>query len=155
MAKQLSHRLWVGVTKPISSVPLFFQVHVQGIRNYQNTSYRLKIMFMFDRCHHSLAVVTPAKYEYDSKDLMGTFCRIGNIHNGGINERSFSNPHPCDLRFHLADARNCYKISVFSVNVLNPSDLLPNADCHELSCSFTISGLNVLTHSVLKFCWWL
>ena len=54
----------VGVTKAISSIPLFSQLY----RYYPpNTVYQLNITFIFDRNHSSLAAVTPVKYECDSK----------------------------------------------------------------------------------------
>ena len=34
---------------------------------------------------------TPVKYEWDSKNVTGTFCEIKNF--GELDERSFSNPH--------------------------------------------------------------
>ena len=44
----------------------------------------LKITFIFDRCRHSLAVVTPVKYECDSQDITDTPAKTRNILNGGF-----------------------------------------------------------------------
>ena len=41
----------------------------------QNTGYLLNITFIFDRCCHCSAVMTPVKYESDSKELTGAFAR--------------------------------------------------------------------------------
>ena len=51
------------------STNLFRSLIFSIIHNYINTAYLLNITFIFGRCHHSLAVVTPAKYEYDSTDI--------------------------------------------------------------------------------------
>ena len=60
-----------GVTQPTSSIrsfSIFF-------RNYHNTCYLFRIMFIFDRCHHSSAAVTPIKCECqcDINDMNGVF----------------------------------------------------------------------------------
>ena len=60
----------VGVTKPISSVPLFSR-----FSPLPNRGWLSNITFIFDRCHRSSAVVTPAKYEGDCKNLTNTFAR--------------------------------------------------------------------------------
>ena len=53
-------------------VPFYQQVIVPTIfQNYQNTCYLSSIILILERWHCSLAVVTPAKYESDSKDLTG------------------------------------------------------------------------------------
>ena len=44
-------------------------------QNYGNTCYLLNITFIFDRCRHSLAVVTPVNYECDLKNLISIFAR--------------------------------------------------------------------------------
>ena len=54
-------------------------------RNYRNPGYLLNTTYIFGRYHHSLAAVTLVKYGY---------CKIENIPDGEINERSFSYPHP-------------------------------------------------------------
>ena len=57
-----------GVTEPISSIPLlslFFGI----IKIWF-------ISFILDRCRHSLAVVTPVKYECDPTDLIDTFAKV-------------------------------------------------------------------------------
>ena len=54
---------WGGSNKTIFFVFRYFP----NFQNYQNIGYLLNIMFIFDRCHHSLAVETPAKYECDAK----------------------------------------------------------------------------------------
>ena len=41
----------------------------------QNTGYLLNITFIFDRGHHSSAVVTPVKSKSDSYNVIGTFAR--------------------------------------------------------------------------------
>ena len=61
----------VGVTKPISSVPLF-SIFFQY---YHNTSYLLNITFIFDRCRSSSAAVASVKYKCDSNNLRGSFGR--------------------------------------------------------------------------------
>ena len=61
----------MGVTKPISSVPLFSEF----FQYYQSTRYLLNITLIFDRCHRSSAVVTPVKYKCDSDNLRATFAR--------------------------------------------------------------------------------
>ena len=55
------------------------------------TSFKLIINFIFGRCQHSCAVVTPVKYGVDSK-----VCIIwrNSIHNREISEWSLSDPHP-------------------------------------------------------------
>ena len=61
----------LGVTKPISSVPLcchFFQI-------YQNIGYLLNIIFIFDRCHRSWATVTSVKHGCDIKIQACCFIR--------------------------------------------------------------------------------
>ena len=53
-----------------------FPLPCEFFSNFQyhwNTIYMLHITFIFGRCHHSLAVVTPAKYECDSVDLTYIF----------------------------------------------------------------------------------
>ena len=61
----------VGVTKPIS----FVSLHSPFFQNHQSTRHLLNVTFIFDRCHHSTAVVAPVKYESDSENLTGTFAR--------------------------------------------------------------------------------
>ena len=56
----------VGVTKLIFSVPLFSQFF-RMIKTLHD------IKFIFDRCHHSWAVETPAKYEHDWKYMYLTY----------------------------------------------------------------------------------
>ena len=51
-------------------------------------------MFIVDRCQHSTAVLTPVRYEYDSKNLTWIVLNIVTIHNGTINEQSFSTRTP-------------------------------------------------------------
>ena len=48
-----------------------------AFQNYRNIGYLLNIKFIFDRCHCSLAAVTPVKYECDWKDLTGIFAKAG------------------------------------------------------------------------------
>ena len=66
----------------------------------QNNGYLYDIAFIFGRCHHSWAAETPDKYERDWKYLTYTFAeyRIKISHNGEINQRNFSNLHPCSAR---------------------------------------------------------
>ena len=42
----------------------------------RNTAYLLHIMFIFGRCHRSLAAVTPARYERDSTHIIDNFMRV-------------------------------------------------------------------------------
>ena len=55
---------------------------------YQHTGYLFTITFITDRCHCSLAAVTPVKYECNPKPLTSSFIK------SEINQQSFSNPHP-------------------------------------------------------------
>ena len=47
-------------------------------------------MFVSDKCPHSSAVVTPVKYEQDSKDLKKHVCKTRNILDGATDEERFS-----------------------------------------------------------------
>ena len=49
-------------------------------------------MFIFDRCHCSLAAVTPVKYKYDLKIFAYR----------KISEQNFSNRHPWCITIHNA-----------------------------------------------------
>ena len=62
----------VGVTKPISLVPLFSAFFFQ---NYQNDNHGSNITFITDRCCRSSAAATPVKYERDLKCTTGTFAQ--------------------------------------------------------------------------------
>ena len=66
------NRAGVGVTKPISSVPLFSQI-LPIVKTHYSC---LNIIFIFDRCWRSSAAVTPVKYESDSSNLTVTFARL-------------------------------------------------------------------------------
>ena len=82
----------MGVTKPISSVPLispFFRI----IKTLVTCWY---ITFIFDRCRHSLAVVKSVKYECDSRTLTGTFTGLSISPTEKLT--SFSTPHPWSAR---------------------------------------------------------
>ena len=57
----------VGVTK----ANFLHSVIISTFQNYQNMSYPLN--FTFDRCHCSLAAVTPVKYECDLVGLISAF----------------------------------------------------------------------------------
>ena len=61
----------VGVTKPISSVPLFSEFFII----VKKTRWLLNITFIFGRYRRSSAAVIRVKYESDSKNLTGTFAR--------------------------------------------------------------------------------
>ena len=54
-------------------------------------------MFIFDRCRRSSAAVTPVKYEWNLKNVTGTFARLKIFACGEIDERDFSNPLPVSL----------------------------------------------------------
>ena len=99
----------VGVTKPIFSVLLFshFSRMIKTV-----SGYLYDIKFIFGRCHRSWAAATPGKYEHDWKYLKYTFAKSKISRNGEINERSFSNPHPCPLWGHV----------LLRSNPLKPSD---------------------------------
>ena len=43
--------------------------------NIKHIGDLLNITFIIDRCRHSLAVVTPVKYEGESKDLWGNYAK--------------------------------------------------------------------------------
>ena len=60
----------VGVLRQFSLFRYFF-IYL----NYQNFCYLLDITYIFDRCHHSWAVVTHVQYERDTKDLIRTFAK--------------------------------------------------------------------------------
>ena len=65
-------------------------------QNHKNIVYPLFIIFIFDRCHHSLAVGTFVKYNHDSKDLINRyfFWKIKYVSEGKINKTRSNNPHP-------------------------------------------------------------
>ena len=66
--------------------------------NYRSTGYRLNITFIFVRCHHSEAVVTPAKYECDSKHIIHPFTKTEiSITKPGKSEGFDSCDRPSDL----------------------------------------------------------
>ena len=71
----LVHYQWltsgVGVTEPISSIPLF----IPFFSDFSTLPKHTNITFIFDRCCCSSAVVTPVKYECGSKNIKGTFAR--------------------------------------------------------------------------------
>ena len=58
----------MGVTKPISPVPLFSEFLALSWTHFR--------YWIFDRCPCSLAAGTPVKYECDSMNLKGTFARL-------------------------------------------------------------------------------
>ena len=58
------------------------------------TGYLLNVIFIFDRCHHIWAVVTPVKYESDSKQPNRYFHKMKNFLNWEINRHGLSTPHP-------------------------------------------------------------
>ena len=64
---------------------LIFQYH-------QNTCLLLNIAYIFDRCHHSSAVVTPAIYEWDSKYVTRTFARSKSLLMEKLTNRALVNP---------------------------------------------------------------
>ena len=67
------HRSSTGANKPTAvGIVQDIQVYFPFFFEYQNTDYLLDITFIFDRCHHSIAVATPVKYECDSQDPRGT-----------------------------------------------------------------------------------
>ena len=72
----------------ISSVPSFAEFF-----SIVKTRVSYSIFFMIDMCPRSSAVVTPVKYECDSKNLTRNICKIENYAYGEINEWSFRNPH--------------------------------------------------------------
>ena len=55
-----------------------------------------------DRGHRSSAAVTPVKYEWDSKNVAGTFCKIKNFAYRENDEWSLSNSHP--RRINISEA---------------------------------------------------
>ena len=59
---------WGGVTKLVSSVPLFSDF-------FQNIRQLLNITFIFQGCHCSSAAGTYVKYERDLENLTGNFAR--------------------------------------------------------------------------------
>ena len=73
-----------------SIFPSFFQ-------HYQNTGYLFNMIFIFDRCCHSLAVVTPVKYEYDLKNSTSTLVKIKNFSSKKIMDEALVTPTHCLL----------------------------------------------------------
>ena len=71
---------------------------------YRTTVYQFSRIFIFDRCHHSLAVVTPVKYECDSKLVADTSVYA----NQEIQEQHFSTPHTFSIS-------NSYEINLGNV----------------------------------------
>ena len=65
----LAHRN--EVTKPIPPHPIFSSLTAL----LKCPLYVLNITFIFDRCHHSLAVVTPVKCECDPMKMTNTFAQ--------------------------------------------------------------------------------
>ena len=63
-------------------------------------------------CRRRLAAMTPVKYEYDSKNVTGTFARSKIFAYGEINERGFSNPHPYQGLYSLSGKASYRKISL-------------------------------------------
>ena len=59
----------LGKFPPFCYFPIFFQ-------NYETTGYLVNISFIFDRCHRSLAALTPVKYEFDSTDMPGWHAKV-------------------------------------------------------------------------------
>ena len=53
----------------------FLCIILQVFMGNKNIGDLLNITFIIDRCHHSLAVVTPVKYEGESKDLWGNYAK--------------------------------------------------------------------------------
>ena len=71
-----------------------FCIHCNALYHHRNTSFILNITFIFVRCHHSWAVVTPVNYEHDSKHLTGACRKLKKKSIEEINEQSFSTSHP-------------------------------------------------------------
>ena len=69
-------------------------------QNPQNTCYLLNIMFIFDRCRHSWATITPVKYTMWIKESNWYSYKTEHIPNWEINKWSFSNSHPPVLLSH-------------------------------------------------------
>ena len=68
---------WVGITKPVSSLPPFFTF----FRNFQFSGYILNIMFISDRCRRSHAASTPVKYErwFKASSSYFSYRQVSNI----------------------------------------------------------------------------
>ena len=60
---------------------LFPFYYVLSFQKHQITRCIMNVTFIFDMCRRSLAVVTRVKYECDSKNPAGTFCKIENCPN--------------------------------------------------------------------------
>ena len=56
-------------------VNLLRLINFPFVQYYENTEYLSNITFIFDSCHHSLAVVTPDKYERDWNKASDTFTK--------------------------------------------------------------------------------
>ena len=81
----------VGVTKPISSVPLFSEY----FRIIKAHVYYW-ISRLFDRCRRSLAAVAPVKCRYDSNNLRGTFGKSNILLTGKLTNGVIVTPTPGD-----------------------------------------------------------
>ena len=113
--------IWSGVwmTKPISSMSLFLQF-------LKLSEHGLPIKFIFDRCHHSLAVVTPVKYKCDSKDLKFTYVKS----NRSFLEKSMSGALVTQPLGNLAGGSLCeYYLSFKSAVELIYRDQQPSQVC--------------------------
>ena len=58
-------------------------------------------------------MVTPVKYDCDSKDLINTFCKVEVESDGKINEQHFSTPHA-----YSAGSNKNYNIKEYNRNLL-------------------------------------
>ena len=79
----------VGVTKPISPVPLFSQIFCI-IKNMLTVKYRVSIW----QVSPQLSCGDTCQIWMWFQESNMYFCEIENFAYGEINERSFSNPHP-------------------------------------------------------------
>ena len=66
-------------------------------QHHQNRSWLLNITFIFGRCRHSSAAVTPVKYECDSNNLVGTFARSKILLTEKLTNRALATPTPGPL----------------------------------------------------------
>ena len=134
------HRRWsgVGVTKPISSVPLFS--HFLALSEHTLAiEYHVYIWQVSPQlsCGATCQIYTWFK---ESKRY---FCQIENFACGEINERSFSNPHPS------TDCRNAHLL--WSLNEMDSWEIIY---MFGPECEWKYSGGDI-SNGKLTTKWWL
>ena len=83
-------RIRMGViTKPFSEI--FSDFH-----NYGYIGHLLNILFIFDRCHSSIAAVVPVKYEHDLTDWNYNSTKPNLFPTEILTNRALVTPTPCN-----------------------------------------------------------